>query len=1625
TFHTAVSITAGGPDVTSGASSLFSAGPSIDSAGNLSFTPAADEWGTALVTVTLQDNGGTAFGGVDTSTSQTFFITVNLVNHVPSFTAGANQTVDENAGPQSVAGWATQVSAGPPSEANQNLTFIVTGDSNPSLFAAAPQISPSGTLTYTPATDVSGTATISVDLQDSGGTANGGKNTSAVQTFTIAVNFVNQPPTFVSAGNVTVLENSGPANQSKWATNISPGAPQEANQLLMFQLNTVSTPPGLFSVAPAIDSSGNLTFTPAANEFGTAQVAVTLVDDGREPDGSLGTPASSAPLTFTITVALVNHAPSFTAGGSQTVIENAGMQTAPGWATGMSAGPPSEAGQTLNFVLTPTNPALFSVPPAIDPATGNLTYTPAPDVSGQTLVSVQLHDSGGTANGGQDTSAPQTFGITINFVNQTPQFTAGADQTVHETPGPQTVPGWATGISPGAPQEQNQSLTFVVSTDNNALFSTPPAIDPITGNLTYTPAVYATGTAHVSVQLKDDGREPDGSFGPTAISPSQSFTITVTESNQAPVFTPGPDQVLSGSFSAITVPGWAANISPGPPNESGQALNFIVTNDNNTMFAVPPAIDTSGNLTFTPLPQTSGQADVTVRLHDNGGTANGGVDTSAPVTFLISITYVNQAPTFTAGANQAVLENAVISPVAGWATNINAGAADEASQQLNFLVSTDKPQLFSTPPAIDSSGNLTYTLAPNANGVANVNVQLHDNGGTANGGHDTSAPQTFTITIVPVNQPPLFTAGTNQTVLENPGTVTVKGWASGISPGVANEASQTLNFLVSTDNPTLFPTPPTIDPATGNLSFTPAFDEVGTATVSVQLHDNGGTANGGQDTSAAQSFTITVLPVNQPPVVTLGANQVVNENSGARTVSGWATNIGPGGPNEIGQQLNFLVSSDNPGLFTVPPQIDVATGNLTYTVAPFTSGTAHVSVQLHDNGGTANGGRDTSTPQVFTITVNFVNEAPSFTLPGTSPTVNENSGNATFWNFATQISPSSGYPPAPNEGSQTVHFNASNNNPGLFSAQPTIDPAGNLRFTSAPNASGTATVTAALQDNGGTANGGQDTSAAQQFTITVNFVNQAPTITSLGANVVANEDSGQVSMANFVSTASPPGPNAAPQQITYLVTPLNPNLFTTAGQPAIGADGMLTFTPGLHAVGSTSVTVQAQNSAGTAYGGNDLSTPSKFFIQIQQIDHAPTVANPLADVTVNESARAFDQVIGNLANVFDDIDIDLGLGDFLTLSISGDSNPSLVTASLSDADPATSQLDLHFLAGQYGAAVINLRATDQAGKYVDDPLNITVNQTVVAFDHSYVLSLGAASAVNATQGVLTGDSAPGGLPLSATLVSQAAFGTVTLHADGSFTYAKGPNFAGIDSFTYQATDGSGTSNVATVNITSFEATMVTKLYQQVLHRAPDTAGLQFWVNQVQQGKPYGAVAQGIFQSPERLDPIIESYYHQFLNRPADSAGLTYWYGVWVAHGGPEPVVAGMISSPEFYSLAQQAYAGLSPSTAWVTALYHRLLNRAPDPAGLTYWTGLIDSGTLGLSQVVNDFNISPEYYQNLTVGFFNQYLGRAPTTDELQHYVGLFEQGASQSDLQIQIINSPAYSNSPPPPVAGTMRMLS
>ena len=322
-------------------------------------------------------------------------------------------------------------------------------------------------------------------------------------------------------------------------------------------------------------------------------------------------------------------------------------------------------------------------------------------------------------------------------------------------------------------------------------------------------------------------------------------TMTV---NDPPAFDGGPDQVVREDSGARTVAAWATGISPGPASESGQSTEFRVNSDAPTLFGQEPRVRPDGTLTFATAPDASGVATVTVRAVDNGGTENGGSDTSAPQTFAIAVTPANDPPAFAAGPDEHVLEDAGAQTVVGWATQVTGGPADEASQSVSFEVTNDEPGMFSAQPRVEPDGSLTYAAAADASGTATVTVRAVDSGGTADGGDATSRPRTFAITVVDVNDLPSFAAGPDQSVLEGAGAQTVAGWATATSPGPLYESGQAVSFSVGNDNPGLFSAPPQVQP-NGTLTYTTAAGASGLATVTVQAVDNGGTAFGGGDTS--------------------------------------------------------------------------------------------------------------------------------------------------------------------------------------------------------------------------------------------------------------------------------------------------------------------------------------------------------------------------------------------------------------------------------------------------------------------------------------------------------------------------------------------------------------------------------------------------------------------------------------------------------------------------------------------------------------------------------------------------------------------------------------------------------
>jgi hypothetical protein len=1198
--------------------SLFSSAPAVSATGVLNYTPAANANGTATITLKINDNGGTANGGVDASTTQTFVINVTSVNDAPSFTKGVDQITFEDIGAKSITGWASAISAGPADESAQILSFVVTDNTNPSLFAYGPNVSVTGTLSYGTAPNAFGSATITIKITDNGGTDDGGVNESATQTFVINVNSVNDAPSFTKGEDQTVLEDAGVQIVPAWATAISAGPANESDQTVSFEIMG-NTNPSLFSSAPAISPTGELSYTPAANANGTATISITIKDNGGGHD-------MSSIQTFVINVTSVNDAPGFTKGGDQTVLEDAGAQTIPGWATAISAGPADESVQTVNFEVTNnTNPSLFSSAPVVS-ATGVLSYTPAANANGTATITLKIKDNGGTANGGVDESATQTFVINVTSVNDAPSFTKGDDQTVLEDAGAQSVPGWATSISAGPADESVQTVSFEVTGNTNpSLFSSAPAVSA-TGELSYTPAANANGTATITIKIKDNGGNANGGVDESA---TQTFVINVTSVNDAPSFTKGGDQTVLEDAGAQSVNAWATAISAGPANESAQTVSFEITgNTNASLFSSAPAVSATGELSYTPAANANGSATITLKIKDNGETANGGVDESATQTFVINVTSVNDAPSFTKGGDQTVLEDAGAQSVTGWATAISAGPANESAQTVSFeITGNTNASLFSSAPAVSATGELSYTPAANANGSATITIKIKDNGGNANGGVDESATQTFVISVTSVNDAPSFTKGGDQTVLEDAGAQSVNAWATAISAGPANESAQTVNFEVTNNtNPSLFSSAPVVS-ATGVLSYTPAANANGTATITIKIKDNGGTANGGVDESATQTFVINVTSVNDAPSFTKGGDQTVLEDAGAQSVNAWATAISAGPANESAQTVSFEVTGNtNPSLFSSAPAVS-ATGELSYTPAANANGTATITIKIKDNGGNANGGVDESATQTFVINVTSVNDAPSFTKGG-DQTVLEDAGAQSVNAWATAISAG----PA-NESAQTVSFEVTGNtNASLFSSAPAVSATGELSYTPAANANGSATITIKIKDNGGTANGGVDQSATQTFVINVTSVNDAPSFTKGGDQTVL-EDAGAQSV-NAWATAISAGPaNESAQTVSFEVTGnTNASLFSSA--PAVSATGVLSYTPAANANGTATITLKIKDNGGTANGGVDESVTQTFVINVTAVNDAPVVT---INAGTTQSLQYSDQIT-DIAFTSSDID---------------------------------------------------------------------------------------------------------------------------------------------------------------------------------------------------------------------------------------------------------------------------------------------------------------------------------------------------------------------------------------------------
>jgi hypothetical protein len=162
------------------------------------------------------------------------------------------------------------------------------------------------------------------------------------------------------------------------------------------------------------------------------------------------------------------------------------------------------------------------------------------------------------------------------------------------------------------------------------------------------------------------------------------------------------------------------------------------------------------------------------------------------------------------------------------------------------------------------------------------------------------------------------------------------------------------------------------------------------------------------------------------------------------------------------------------------------------------------------------------------------------------------------------------------------------------------------------------------------------------------------------------------------------------------------------------------------------------------------------------------------------------------------------------------------------------------------------------------------------------------------------------------------------------------------------------------------------LYRELLGRQPDPQGEASWLASLQQAGDGAArrasVIAAFLNSPEYLRHFVSCVYESFLQRAPDEAGLQFWVQQLGSPGSPsgaanrmdeQAVAASILSSPEYINLHGGTARG------WVDGLYQDLLGRAADLGGSAFWVQQADLPGLNQTRLVRGFLSSPEAVQKL------------------------------------------------------------
>jgi subtilisin-like proprotein convertase family protein len=446
---------------------------------SISYTPDSNYNGSDSFDVRVTDGKG----GQDTVTVN---VTITQQNDAPEIDEGESVTVnmDENGDPT-----AFDLTLNASDIDGDTITWSI---SDPADHGSA-NVSGTGTqksISYTPDTDYSGSDSFVVQVTDG----------SEQDTITVNVNInpaANNPPEITEGDSVTVNmdEDGDPTSFSLTlnATDID-GDP------LDWRIDTVADHGT--AIVSGTGSTKAVSYTVDADYNGSDSFVVQVEDGNGGADS----------ITVDVDIDPVNDAPEFTKGSNISVPMNAGAQTRPGWATNIRPGPitaTDEATQALSFtleILNTTGSLSFDTDPALDAATGDLTFHATDATTGTATVRLWLSDDGDDIAPHVNTSTIKQFTIAVGMEGPT----GSIDDVSVEMNAEDTVIDLFAAFDDT--NDSDADLTYTVQDNTNpSLVGT--SIDDTAGTLTLEYTADATGSATITVRVTDtDGNIIDAPF---------------------------------------------------------------------------------------------------------------------------------------------------------------------------------------------------------------------------------------------------------------------------------------------------------------------------------------------------------------------------------------------------------------------------------------------------------------------------------------------------------------------------------------------------------------------------------------------------------------------------------------------------------------------------------------------------------------------------------------------------------------------------------------------------------------------------------------------------------------------------------------------------------------------------------------------------------------------------------------------------------------------------------------------------------------------------------------------------------------------------------------------------------